>query len=304
MSDAPRIDLDEAPARKFYLVIDGRRQGPFAREELPEQGLEHDTLVWHTGMSEWLRADKVPALREVLLTIPPPLPELPPPLPRGRAATPASFQALHLWWMVLLGAAVALPLLGGLFLAFAQAEYGPRPSWPGVVYYDYSALGKALIALGGVLIGVGTLSLLASVVIFCVFLYKVWELIQDGHARTGPGLAVGLLFVPFFNCYWVFVAIRGLALDLHDYLRRHGPREVVPPSPALAVAFCVLFICSQVPYLQFLIIPLLVVLVLLMAGFKNAAVAIAGARRPARPALPLDDHPNAITERRPSPEAL
>src|SRR5262245_27769371 len=100
MSEAARIGLYDGPAIRFYMVIDGQRRGPFALEELPEHGLEHDTLAWHTGMSEWLRADQVPALREVLLTIPPPLPESPPPLPRRptSSATPETFRSLSLWW--------------------------------------------------------------------------------------------------------------------------------------------------------------------------------------------------------------
>ncbi len=305
MSDTPQLHLDEPPPIRFYMVIGGQRQGPFALEDLPEHGLEYDTLVWHTGMSGWMRADKVPALREVLLTIPPPLPEPLLPGPRPARDTPDALRGLYLWWLLLTGAVVVLPLLGGASLGIAQAEYGPRHSPMGFVYYDYSSLGRGFLVLGTLLIGAGALALIPAVVVFSVLLYKVWALIQDGHARTTPERAVGFLFIPFFNLYWVFVAVHGLAVDLEQYLRRHGRLDVPPPPAGLAMAFCVLFVCSAVPYLNVVaVIPMLVVLVLLLMSFKHAAVALVAGRRPAEPPRAFGDSPDAITERRPAPEAL
>jgi hypothetical protein len=305
MSDTPRTGPDEGPGKKFYLVVDGQRKGPFAPEALPEHGLEHDTLIWHTGMSEWTSADQVPALHELLLTIPPPLPR-----ERQVESTPDTFRSLYRWWLTLLGTATLLLLLGSLFL------------WTGVVgcnhvadyrrYSEYLGLFQALVALGGLSVAGGVLSLFVSVAFFSAFLYKLWDLIQDGHARTSPGLAVGLMFVPFLNLYWVFVAVPGLAVDLGKYLRRHGLNEEPPPSVGLAVAFGLLFLGNHIPYLQFLLfLPMLVVMVLLLAGWKNTALAILLAqrrgkfapaladsgRRSIRPSPPFDEARTAITDR-------
>jgi hypothetical protein len=307
MNDSPQLQLhlDEPPPLKFYMVIDGQRRGPFAPDELPAHGLEHDTLVWHTGLSEWVRADTVPALRDVLLTVPPPLPELPPPLPRPAPVsdTPDTFRRLYRWWLSLTAATVALPMLGGVFLIAAQTEWGPRRTPNGFTYYEYSSAGRAFMALGTLLLASGTLPLVAAVVVFCVLLYKMWALIQDGQAQTTPEKAVGFLFIPFFNFYWVFVAVYGLAVDLGRYPRRHGgPMDMVPPSPGLAVAFCVLFICFFVPYLNALtLIPMLVVLVLLVMSLANAAITLAAARRRAA-VVAAEDFPEAITRRRPGTE--
>ncbi|MBO5438357.1 MAG: leucine-rich repeat protein [Thermoguttaceae bacterium] len=72
---------------------------------------------------------------------------------------------------------------------------------------------------------IGSLSLLFFFLMIgisvCQFLYRCWHLIQDGHARTTPGKAVGFIFVPFFNIYWVFVAIYGLAMDLNACAKRN-----------------------------------------------------------------------------------
>jgi hypothetical protein len=301
------MGLDGGPVMKFYMVIGGQRKGPFALEELPEHGLEHDTLVWHAGLSRWERADKLPALREMLLTIPPPLPELPPPLPSqepGDATTPAGIRTLYLWWVGLLIATAVVPLLGGLSLLLAETQRDRYSYQWGYSYY-YTPLGNALLVVGGVLLGAGSLPLVASVVLLCVLLYKVWDLIQDGHARTTPGTAVSLMFLPLFNLYWVFVAFYGLAQDLITYRRRHGRRDMPRTSPGLALAFCILFVCTFLPFVNFATtLPMLVVLFLVVTSFKNAALVLARTRRPAADFPAGDVNPTAFTERRPDPEAL
>lgn len=50
-----------------------------------------------------------------------------------------------------------------------------------------------------------------------MLLYRCWMIIQDGEARTTPGRAVGFLFVPFFNLYWIHVVTVGLAEDMNRY---------------------------------------------------------------------------------------
>jgi uncharacterized membrane protein len=55
-------------------------------------------------------------------------------------------------------------------------------------------------------------------VVVCVFIYRAWASIQDGHVRTGPCKALGFLFIPFFNFYWIFQAVWGFAVDFNKYL--------------------------------------------------------------------------------------
>src|SRR4030081_3704204 len=45
------------PAMQFYMLTGGQRKGPFTIEQLAAEGLERDTPVWHTGHSDWGRAD-------------------------------------------------------------------------------------------------------------------------------------------------------------------------------------------------------------------------------------------------------
>jgi len=63
--------------------------------------------------------------------------------------------------------------------------------------------------------------------VMSTLLYKAWAAIQDGHARTSPGRAVGFLFIPLFNVYWLFQVIWGFAQDYNRFRERHsiqGPK--------------------------------------------------------------------------------
>ena len=64
------------------------------------------------------------------------------------------------------------------------------------------------LALAIPTLGIGTV---ASVVFFCILLYKYWCIVhtKTNHPVT-PGIAVGYLFIPLFGIYWSFVSIWGL----------------------------------------------------------------------------------------------
>jgi MFS family permease len=81
-----------------------------------------------------------------------------------------------------------------------------------------------------------------------ILLYKAWRAIRDGHPRMTPGKAVGFLFIPFYNLYWVFQAYVGFAADYNAYI---ADRNITarPISKPLLAAFCVCYIigiiCSR-----------------------------------------------------------
>lgn len=101
----------------------------------------------------------------------------------------------------------------------------------------------------------GELALLYSAAVSAVLWYKAWRAVQDGHARTTPGKAVGLLFVPFYNFYWVFEAYWGFAKDCNALFRRR--RMATKPLPErLFLASSVMTVASLplafVPVVRFL----------------------------------------------------
>ena len=85
-------------------------------------------------------------------------------------------------------------------------------------------------------------------VVNLILLYKAWESIQDGHARTGPCKAIGFLFIPFFNLYWIFRAYWGFALDYNSYISRHGITAAHRLPDGLFLAFCISVLLSWLPF--------------------------------------------------------
>lgn len=48
--------------RYFYIDKEGQQKGVFSPEELKNEGIKKETLVWKQGMSEWVHASKVDEL--------------------------------------------------------------------------------------------------------------------------------------------------------------------------------------------------------------------------------------------------
>ena len=105
--------------------------------------------------------------------------------------------------------------------------------------------------------------LIYSVVIFCLMLFKLWESIQDGPARTTPGKAVGFMFIPFFNLYWIFQAIWGWTVDFNFTTEhRQAPAPRMPEGLGLAV--CIVQLAGIAPFVCFVAIPVSCVLQFLL----------------------------------------
>lgn len=271
----------------YYLVVNGRRKGPFPIDELQVEGLDRDSLVWCRGLDDWRRADLVPALQELVAI-------LPPPLPADLAAetgvsnkteersqegsySPSTITAVARWCTCLLAAALTLPLFSGLFFILAAMYWSPSVRRGLVTYSDMEGL-ELLCQLS---LGLGAVSLVAAFVLFGLLLYMMWSAIQDGHARTTPDKAVGFLFIPFYNIYWVFIAVNGLAYDLNKYIRRHRAGMDAEPAPIhLSLLFCVLFACTVVPYVGFItFFPMILIWLFLVPRLKNCVVTILQVRQ-------------------------
>lgn len=221
----------------------------------------------------------------------------------GRVTPPEKFKKLYLWF--LLSAVVALVLgiisMGLSFMVIGSqasqtfqdlAKYeqdmqryqretdqwqrdgriGPQPAAPVLGAPRPVSSGGVAMTIVNVLLGMVRLAVtIIATVFYCIFLYKAWELIQDGRARTTPGQAVGFMFIPFFNFYWYFVAIKGLADDLNQYSRERN-LSASPVSPGMLIAAFVLMVsCLCYP----------VGLIFYFIGLnqiKNACVDIAAAK--------------------------
>ena len=118
---------------------------------------------------------------------------------------------------------------------------------------------------------------LGGVTFHFMLLYQFWKLIPKDIARTTPGKAVGLMFVPLFNFYWMFVTFKGLCEDMNKTLRQRGIQYQV--NEGLGFVFCILIIVYLIstikPIISFLLLLVMFfVLILYLKSVKNGAFAL------------------------------
>jgi hypothetical protein len=81
--------------------------------------------------------------------------------------------------------------------------------------------------------------------LMCTVIYRMWKAIADAQTKPTPGQAVGYMFIPFYNLYWMFRAISGYPDQYNEYVRRHGldvPRlgdGVFSAYPFFLLASCI-----------------------------------------------------------------
>jgi MFS family permease len=90
-------------------------------------------------------------------------------------------------------------------------------------------------------------------VVQCVFVYKAWASIQDGHVRTGPCKVLGFLFIPFFNFYWIFQAVWGFAVDFNKYVVRNNVSAAPKLPEGLFLTYSILYVVAIIPFVGFAI---------------------------------------------------
>lgn len=97
-----------------------------------------------------------------------------------------------------------------------------------------SAAGSILFMAGGIV------NIIATILAY-ITLYRAWYCLQPGHlARTTPGKAIGFLFIPFFNIYWLFQAFKGLATDWNKTASSYNELQQAPRlSDGVFLTFCI-----------------------------------------------------------------
>ena len=65
-------------------------------------------------------------------------------------------------------------------------------------------------------------------VLSLVQVYRMWNVLNDGKSRMTSGEAVGFLFVPFYNLYWMFQVWSGFPKDYNAFVDRYRLQQKVP----------------------------------------------------------------------------
>lgn len=257
---------------QWHLLHDGQQYGPYSGEDLlqfvQEGRIVRDSLLWTEGMDEWVPATSIEGLFPPAPSAAAPQSGPPRPVAAGSpgakmasrtgtagratgqassgtrqaarsvpagpypavAIKPANFELL----LTLLGSWVVLLLLA----TWATWTMGKsEPPIPGIPT-DMSAKGNQQIMLTVILVAAAACQI-SWWALNLVYLGRLWKALQHGRARTTPGKAVGLLFVPFFNLYWIFVAIYGLAQDWNRITSRYTDLSRGPKlNEGMFLAYC------------------------------------------------------------------
>ena len=114
---------------------------------------------------------------------------------------------------------------------------------------------------------VGFAGLCTAGIYSLIILSKGWSILQGTTARMTSGKAVGYMFIPIFNIYWMFVAYKGLADDANKFVDRQPINNRINPNIALAAC-----IISLIPYFNILAPIFFTILFYQICGFHNEII--------------------------------
>lgn len=142
--------------------------------------------------------------------------------------------------MLIIG--LTLMLIGIVALIFAERSYGS----------------ETVLIIMGIITFVGFIVLTIAEIYFFVLLYRVWKFaINESHRHNlapsidAPGKAVGFLFIPFFNLYWMFLAYGKLPKDLNAIARAKNIDG--PVSEGLGITLPIFCLLCGIPFLGYII---------------------------------------------------
>lgn len=129
-----------------------------------------------------------------------------------------------------------LPVTGAILipLGFALSTCGSAIS------EGFRRPGSPSFVAGIVLLVLAGLIEFISLIFFLVWLYQAWRIVLRDDDEYSPGLMVGLLFVPFFNFYWMFRAIPGLSTAIRQEMTALAPHRAGASGWIVGLIACVL----------------------------------------------------------------
>ena len=148
---------------------------------------------------------------------------------------------------------------GGAIAAQQSGSQNPQEAMAKMTAMSQGMMGWGLLCL--IVFVIGYAAEIYSGVIGFILLYKMWSALQAGPVRVRPGKAVGLLFIPFYNFYWVFQAILGWAQDYNAFIAQRGIDGPQAPE-GLAKTICILALVGAVPCIGLLVLPVVFILAL------------------------------------------
>jgi hypothetical protein len=109
-----------------------------------------------------------------------------------------------------------------------------------LIFADSPEFGLIFILLASILI-------IVTFVLFYIILYRIWKYVITKEYELGitpsiptAGQAVGYLFIPLFNIYWLFKGIGKLPLDINLVAKKYDVQKVVQDNLGYIIAILAL----------------------------------------------------------------
>ena len=247
----------------YYFDPENQQQGPFSigeiRQFIAEGILNHQSFLWHDGLTTWTAANKIAGVLATPAPAPDPVDSTnlnkrtsPNPGPGGKtfpvpSVKKSSFGLFITSYLI----AFFLLAVGLLIILSASAQNAREEREGGPDFSQIEEVGnptdrsapqkedsrrlselKSQTMVGiGVLIASGFGFIFGGIYSY-IILFRAWKIIQAGGARTSPGKAAGLLLIPIFNFYWIFVAYYGWAIDWTRIRSSYSNLMAAPRAPS------------------------------------------------------------------------
>ncbi|MEM1084014.1 MAG: GYF domain-containing protein [Verrucomicrobiota bacterium] len=273
---------------QWYYAHDGKQSGPVPISELQRLAANGDfdpekDLVWQEGLPDWKPATMVPELSSLTN-------------PGASAATPAAASA----GSAPAGGASANPYAAPSSDVTSSTGSGiselpyvkPTNFTLFAILYAFGAIGfcvgygifiasmitagnngepesTAAMAGGGIL-ALSMIPFLIGTIMGMIYLYRAWVLLQPHTQHSTPGKAVGFLFIPFYNLYWMFVAYWRWSQEWNRLVAMNPAHPQAPrANEGLFLTYCILQIAA-VLFGILALIPIVVVFLIMMKSVCSA----------------------------------
>ncbi|MFK7909939.1 MAG: DUF4339 domain-containing protein [Akkermansiaceae bacterium] len=258
-----------------WLYIDqaGQQTGPIPADQLHEYvsagHITAESQVWTEGMEEWLPASQIEGL------IPVAAPQHVPQINLGPQVTATAGMATAAANPYASPAATAAPqeggdypipavnkvnfglyitcLLGGIGLLILGAVLitSSAPTAEEVATNPKALEESGNMALPIIMMVLGGIVLLISSIIQFMAIYRAWAIPKPGGGTVSPGMAVGLLFIPFFGGIWMIIILCKLPGEWNTIISKYTNTSLAPQM-SIGMAICAILIpvIGQILWMQ------------------------------------------------------
>lgn len=151
---------------------------------------------------------------------------------------PLPIVAIRTLWILLLLVSILSIIVLIVGIAFPTGGYNDLGQYSAS---DNSRTAKAILGFTMMFSGFASIGLfIAALVCGCVAMYRMWTALPLTTTDPTPGQAVGFLFIPFFNWYWIFKAYAGWATQYNRFAQHIGISHRVSEGLFIAFAVCTL----------------------------------------------------------------